>query len=175
MIKSINTHYDGHYFRSRLEARWAAFFVKAGIQYTYEPEGVVLPNGECYLPDFYLPLLNCYAEVKPGLRMNEWDEQDLKKATIQHCDYSKWRLFAEENILMLLIGSPVPHSYPVLTHTVYRPPGWQDEIEFESFYFDRKYAANAWRRYTSCEFREFEHKELKETMMRSYEIRFNNT
>lgn len=54
-IKPIETVYDGYRFRSRLEARWAVFFNAAGIEYQYEPEGFVLPDGSWYLPDFYLP------------------------------------------------------------------------------------------------------------------------
>ena len=54
-IKAIETIYNGYKFRSRLEARWAVFFEEAGIEYQYEPEGYVLDNGECYLPDFYIP------------------------------------------------------------------------------------------------------------------------
>lgn len=65
MIKSIDTFYNGNYFRSRLEARWAVFFDLAGIYYEYEPEGYELQNREKYLPDFYLPKYECYVEVKP--------------------------------------------------------------------------------------------------------------
>lgn len=51
-IKPIQTIYNGYHFRSRLEARWAVFFDALNIKYEYEPEGYVLPNGTCYLPDF---------------------------------------------------------------------------------------------------------------------------
>lgn len=69
-IKAIETVYNGYRFRSRLEARWAVFFDAAGIQYQYEPEGFQVqdtPHGNIrYLPDFYLPDFDCYAEVKPS-------------------------------------------------------------------------------------------------------------
>lgn len=66
-MKVIQTHYAGYKFRSRLEARWAVFLTSLGIKWEYEFEGFVLPNGECYLPDFYLPTFNggMYVEVKP--------------------------------------------------------------------------------------------------------------
>lgn len=64
-IKAIETYYNGYKFRSRLEARWAVFFDAMHIQYEYEPEGFILSNGQAYLPDFYLPLLDIYVEVKP--------------------------------------------------------------------------------------------------------------
>jgi hypothetical protein len=62
-INAIETIYDGYKFRSRLEARWAVFFKEAGIKYLYENEGYALPSG-WYLPDFYLPELNLFVEVK---------------------------------------------------------------------------------------------------------------
>lgn len=64
MIQAIETRYAGYHFRSRLEARWAVFFDSLKIKYRYEPEGFKF-GGECYLPDFYLPDLRMFAEVKP--------------------------------------------------------------------------------------------------------------
>lgn len=55
----------GYRFRSRLEARWAVFFETLGVDYLYEPEGFCF-DGISYLPDFYLPLVDCYLEVKPS-------------------------------------------------------------------------------------------------------------
>lgn len=65
-IKPIETEYNGYKFRSRLEARWAVFFDKAGIRYEYEPEGFETEDGTRYLPDFYLPDDDMYVEVKPN-------------------------------------------------------------------------------------------------------------
>lgn len=70
-IKAIETVYNGYKFRSRLEARWAVFFDAAFIKYEYEPEGFELEDGTRYLPDFYLPDLDIYVEVKgdrPGVK-----------------------------------------------------------------------------------------------------------
>ena len=63
-IKPIETVYNGYRFRSRLEARWAVFFDALGIEYIYEPEGFTFPDGTNYLPDFYLPKMNTFFEVK---------------------------------------------------------------------------------------------------------------
>lgn len=68
-IKAIETFYDGYRFRSRLEARWAVFFNMAKISYQYEPEAfrtaqIYDQNSSAYLPDFYLPKWDIYAEVK---------------------------------------------------------------------------------------------------------------
>jgi len=67
-IKAIETRYNGYWFRSRLEARWAVFFDALEIDYEYEPEGFDLGDGVWYLPDFWLPTFNysgIYCEIKP--------------------------------------------------------------------------------------------------------------
>lgn len=73
-MRVIQTEYAGYRFRSRLEARWAVFFDEAEIDFQYEVEGFVLPDtlvpgwtesGRVrYLPDFYLPELGLWCEVK---------------------------------------------------------------------------------------------------------------
>lgn len=68
MLKPIETTYNGYRFRSRLEARWAVFFDALGLPYAYEAEGYDL-DGLWYLPDFWLPTLNCWVEIK-GQRPN---------------------------------------------------------------------------------------------------------
>jgi hypothetical protein len=65
-IKPIETVYKVNRFRSRLEAKWAVFFDELKIKWEYEPEGYVLGDGTWYLPDFFLPELECFAEVKAG-------------------------------------------------------------------------------------------------------------
>ncbi len=65
MIKAIDTYYNQHLFRSRLEARWAVYFDALGVKWEYESEGYDLGNGMRYLPDFYLPQLDYYVEIKP--------------------------------------------------------------------------------------------------------------
>jgi hypothetical protein len=64
-IKPIETWYDGHKFRSRLEARWAIFFDALDIRYEYETQGYDLgpPFGR-YLPGFWLPRLEIWVEIK---------------------------------------------------------------------------------------------------------------
>ena len=62
-MKAIETRYKGYRFRSRLEARWAVFFDTLGLQWEYEREGFNL-DGNYYLPDFWLPQVKTWAEVK---------------------------------------------------------------------------------------------------------------
>lgn len=77
MVKFSNpTEYMGRIFRSRLEADFARWFDNRGIAWVYEPEGYKLSNGECYLPDFFLPAQKAYFECK-GVML----AQDERKIT----------------------------------------------------------------------------------------------
>jgi hypothetical protein len=73
-VTPIETYYGGYRFRSRLEARWAAFFDRIGWQYTYEPF-----DGAGYIPDFLIhgehPLLD---EVKPVVTAAEFEAATAK-------------------------------------------------------------------------------------------------
>lgn len=62
-IVAIPTTYAEVRFRSALEADWAATFDRLGWAWQYETTGVLV-DGLAYLPDFYLPAQNVYAEVK---------------------------------------------------------------------------------------------------------------
>jgi len=64
VIKPIPTEYAGVRFRSRLEARWAMLLDDKKIRWVYEVEGYELPDGGWYLPDFWLPDIHTFLEVK---------------------------------------------------------------------------------------------------------------
>lgn len=74
-IRAIETQYKGYRFRSRLEARWAVFFDSMGIEWEYEPQGYEheICEGEIvrYLPDFWLPKLGLWVEVKGNMTVDE--------------------------------------------------------------------------------------------------------
>ena len=62
-FEAIPTDYTGLQFRSKLEARWAVFLDHLRIEWVYEPQR--FHHGNCsYLPDFYLPNLKTWIEVK---------------------------------------------------------------------------------------------------------------
>lgn len=66
-LKPIETRAYGCRFRSRLEARYAVFMTKLGVEWKYEPEGFALESGN-YLPDFFLPRVGrngAWLEIKP--------------------------------------------------------------------------------------------------------------
>ena len=74
VVKAIETTYRGIKFRSRTEARWAVFLDNLGLAFDYEPEGYELDAG-WYLPDFYVPDLCMWIEVKP----NETDQSEVER------------------------------------------------------------------------------------------------
>lgn len=63
-IEALPTVYKGTTFRSALEASWAATLDSLGMTWEYEPETVTLPSGAKYLPDFRLPEIGTWLEVK---------------------------------------------------------------------------------------------------------------
>jgi len=102
-MKIIQTKYKGYNFRSRLEARWAVFFDSLGIKWEYEKEGFDLGNGIYYLPDFWLPEVGLWAEVKP----EEFNEKEIEKA--------ERLVFSTEKGLIKLIGVPELKTYNIIT------------------------------------------------------------
>ena len=97
--KPIETRYRGHRFRSRLEARWAVAFDAAQIQWNYEPEGFTLDLIGPYLPDFWLPQLNAWAEVKPV------------EPTLLELQKARALSIGTGNPVLLLVGKPAMASY----------------------------------------------------------------
>jgi hypothetical protein len=74
-LKAIETRYADHLFRSRTEARWAVALTAMGVAWQYEKEGFELQGGVRYLPDFWLPDLHCWFEVKGETpTQEEWNK-----------------------------------------------------------------------------------------------------
>jgi hypothetical protein len=119
-LKAIDTYWLGYAFRSRLEARWAIFFTRMGIAFQYELEGWILPNGVRYLPDFYLPHIQTWAEVKPA---------QLSAEELERC---RQLALGSGQCVLLLIGVPdfVDYEGLMAVH-LYDPP----EIIVESTTF----------------------------------------
>lgn len=67
-VEALPTVYRGTTFRSALEASWAATLDTLGVTWEYEPETITLPSGARYVPDFRLPEIGAWLEVKgPGV------------------------------------------------------------------------------------------------------------
>lgn len=78
-MKPIETIYKNYRLRSRLEARWAVFFDTLGVKWEYEKEGYDL-DGVWYLPDFWLPSLGYWFEVKGKHPTREERQKSMKLA-----------------------------------------------------------------------------------------------
>lgn len=98
-MKAIQTKYKGYKFRSRLEARWAVFFDSLKIKWEYEKEGYHFEDGTNYLPDFWLPEVKMWAEVKG----TDFNEEEIKKA--------KNLAIGSKHPVLMLIGTPERKTY----------------------------------------------------------------
>lgn len=102
-MKPIETIYKGYSFRSRLEARWAMVFNKLEIPYEYEREGYDL-GGEWYLPDFWLPQVECFVEIKPK-------EEAALEDGIKKCQSLS---IASDKRVLLIGGNPWRGEYSLI-------------------------------------------------------------
>ena len=165
-MKAIETRYNGWFFRSRLEARWAVYFDSIGIKYEYEPEGYELPSG-WYLPDFWLPQVRMFAEVK---RDGGFDNLAIMKCKELAISTGKPCLLLEgvpslkeyysveyrgaecDDWVDSQTGLPsfgyclsMHHNYPVTEHRFYCQSGIEDPIEFAEWFQDAAFAVEAAR------------------------------
>lgn len=75
-IKAIPTVYNGVHFRSRLEAKWGAFFDVLGWRWEYEPIDLA-----GYIPDFLVwqpEARERLIEVKPALKFTDYEPAQRK-------------------------------------------------------------------------------------------------
>jgi hypothetical protein len=96
-IRPIETRFNGQLYRSRHEARWAVFLTTLGEPFHYEAEGFeLLPIGMAdpqqtpshvfcdaplfYVPDFWLPRVKQWIEIKPDLGTWGYDDLTVEKA-----------------------------------------------------------------------------------------------
>ncbi|MEH0417871.1 hypothetical protein [Streptomyces sp. B21-083] len=85
-IDAIPTAYGDVTLRSRLEAKWATFLDSHRIVWQYEPETITLPSGTVYVPDFWLPELGTWIEVKGDGVPRIEKAIEFGKARACHCD-----------------------------------------------------------------------------------------
>lgn len=107
----IETNYRGTLFRSRLEAKWAAFFDGMGWEWEYEPF-----DGDRYIPDFVLlgakPVL---VEVKPAPTLA------ALAAPLEHaCERVSWDLWPHD---ILAVGL-TPVMPPDADYDAWAPKRW---------------------------------------------------
>lgn len=119
-LKAIETLYKGYRFRSRLEARWAAFLDELSIAYQYEPEGFNL-GGVWYLPDFYLPAQESYLEIKPKIPT----EDERMKAGLLAAHSGKK--------VCIVYGNPYPGEFGMIPFCMEVPSAWVSAFSQELF------------------------------------------
>ena len=83
---AIPTVYAGVQMRARMEARFAKWCDVHKMKWVYEPEGYIC-NGQRYLPDFYLPEIMCFVEVKPLAFIHEAYKMEAMANTSEMCDH----------------------------------------------------------------------------------------
>lgn len=115
MLKAIETKYKGYRFRSRLEARWAVFFDAMGIEWEYEKEGYELPSG-WYLPDFWLPQVDMFAEIKG---------EAFKNIELGLCSQL---CYESKTPVLALSGIPSLRYYPAIIQVEYNHGAWDGRV-----------------------------------------------
>lgn len=119
-IKAIQTEYKGYLFRSRLEARWAVFFDALGVRYEYEKEGFDL-DGLWYLPDFWLPTLRAWIEIKADLP--EGDDAEKLFRFSDALDADPDHTLIEKHVdFYLMVGTPFADGWEK-DYQIRRPHG----------------------------------------------------
>lgn len=73
-------------FRSSLEADWACTLDYLSIKWEYEPQGIQLSSGAGYVPDFWLPEIGTWIEVKGETVPGEEKARELAAMRACHCE-----------------------------------------------------------------------------------------
>lgn len=131
-MSSIPTTYNGVRFRSRLEARWAAYFdFRSDIRWSYEPLEMPgwIPDFSLHLSAFDKPFL---AEVKPIFNISQFaDSRDGDKvADALIKDSKKDQQFEQFKSLFILGNSP--EHWWLYTKDAWEqmPPPREDLVKF---------------------------------------------
>jgi hypothetical protein len=145
-MQAIKTKYNGIEFRSKLEARWAVFFDHYGLKYEYELQSFKLKTGVIYCPDFYLPELLCFCEIKPlitevknGYCLHKFDNNIVG---LKNSEYNK--LINFDLPIVLCCGLPLDRNFIKFN--------CKNKNDYDLGYptFDYKLIPPAWRWWSSC-------------------------
>jgi hypothetical protein len=106
--------------RSHLEADWALTLDGLGIRWEYEPETIAMPSGAIYMPDFWLPELGTWIEVKGDGVPRVEKAVELGETRACHCDGTCSCAWPGGELV--LIGHP-PQDCTNRTHRAWRRGG----------------------------------------------------
>lgn len=136
MTPAIPTKHKGVLYRSRCEARWAVVFGRLGWTYQYEPESYRLPCGP-YLPDFYLPGVEVYFEVK-GSYPSDYELQKAEQLCV-----------AAEKPVIISTGPPNPNRDEFDEYLVVFCPELIDD-EMMAFQYSGAFVSRRFSFHPSC-------------------------
>jgi hypothetical protein len=117
---NIPVEIDGVEYASKLEARWGVFISKLGYKFEHErrvfvPDNTYRDGGFILHPDFWIPELDLWCEVKPN---NEGVDEDMYRASLFVKNLNESCVF--------LIGAPANNRYDV-----YQPKTAETEGDIE--------------------------------------------
>lgn len=75
---------DGIWMRSTYETRFAVAMNQMNVEWKYEPRWFELPGNKLYLPDFFIPSLDLYVEIKGWWRDDAKEKFDSFRVTYPH-------------------------------------------------------------------------------------------
>jgi hypothetical protein len=120
---TIPTRYAGVIFRSKTEARFAAWCETWSVRWEYEPEGFQI-GGVRYLPDFWLPEGKTLVEIKPALFLNEaWKLDALAAALDPSDEVYAWDDDEVHRGITLWCGTMSGEGFEV--HRLWKDMGWE--------------------------------------------------
>jgi hypothetical protein len=128
-LKPIPTTYNGVEYRSRLEARWAIYFDTLKISFEYELEGYQVTDKIRYLPDYFLPELSCFVEIKPTIEV--MTAKDIEKLY-------KFATHEEGINLLLIVGAPGKHEIWLINRRSGCP---FEEFNLDEFSSDKEFVS----------------------------------
>ncbi len=100
----ITLEYNGHKFKTHLEASWAVFFDHVKLKYEREVEGYEMEDGVKFFPDFYLSDYKLYVKIIPDLELLAFKELE-QIDQFSNCD---------DKSVLLICGTPTQEKMYVL-------------------------------------------------------------
>lgn len=91
--------FEGVRFRSTLEADWAATLQSWDVHWQYEPEAVRIDQKLSYLPDFWLPSIRVWAEVKGPLD-ERMDKPRALQAALERDHRDEWDFTCPQVVIL---------------------------------------------------------------------------
>lgn len=147
IMKGKKTAYKGIIFKSKLEATWAYYFDCIGIEWKYEPRVFRSDTNLWYKPDFFLPQIDLWAEVKCDNDLTQKELAKIKivmKQTRQRCilldgepRQVTFELFSLDENDNIIRGNDcvvsMYHNYPITEHRFYENSGFKPGHSAEQY------------------------------------------